>query len=156
MYRLTRAAIATATLAAVILAPMAQSFSGDRDHDRRGYHGYKYGRHFVPNRSNRPVIVYRDHSGDALAAGVIGLALGAIIAGAVTAPEPDPYPPFAGYDPDYYPAPPANFQDQASYGASEPWSDAWYEYCTRRFRSFDTQSGTYLGYDGKRHFCVAR
>lgn len=26
-------------------------------------------------------------------------------------------------------------------------------YCSRRFRSYDPASGTYLGYDGKRHAC---
>jgi hypothetical protein len=27
------------------------------------------------------------------------------------------------------------------------------EYCSRRFRSYDPASGTYLGYDGERHPC---
>lgn len=27
------------------------------------------------------------------------------------------------------------------------------EYCARRFRSYDPSSGTYLGYDGRRHSC---
>ena len=27
------------------------------------------------------------------------------------------------------------------------------EYCKRRFKSYDVRSGTYLGYDGKRHAC---
>ena len=26
-------------------------------------------------------------------------------------------------------------------------------YCARRFRSYDPSSGTYLGYDGQRHYC---
>jgi hypothetical protein len=26
-------------------------------------------------------------------------------------------------------------------------------YCSRRFRSYDVASGTYLGYDGERHHC---
>lgn len=38
----------------------------------------------------------------------------------------------------------------------EPWSPEWYDYCRARFRSFDPKSGTYLGYDGRRHFCVVR
>ena len=41
-------------------------------------------------------------------------------------------------------------------GRAEPWSPEWFDYCRGRFRSFDSKSGTYLGYDGKRHFCVMR
>lgn len=26
-------------------------------------------------------------------------------------------------------------------------------YCSERYRSYDSASGTYLGYDGQRHFC---
>lgn len=40
--------------------------------------------------------------------------------------------------------------------STEPWSPGWYDYCRAKFRSFDSKSGTYLGYDGKRHFCVVR
>lgn len=40
--------------------------------------------------------------------------------------------------------------------AAEPWSPEWYDYCRSRFRSFDERSGTFLGYDGQRHFCVVK
>ncbi len=30
---------------------------------------------------------------------------------------------------------------------------AWITYCARRYRSFDPYTGTYLGYDGLRHYC---
>ncbi len=26
-------------------------------------------------------------------------------------------------------------------------------YCSNKYNSFDPQSGTYLGYDGQRHYC---
>lgn len=29
----------------------------------------------------------------------------------------------------------------------------WIDYCASRYRSFDPRSGTYLGYDGYRHYC---
>jgi len=29
----------------------------------------------------------------------------------------------------------------------------WIASCSRRYRSFDPESGTYLGYDGHRHYC---
>jgi len=34
-----------------------------------------------------------------------------------------------------------------------PGTAAWYAYCSRKYRSFDPQTGTYLGYDGIRHAC---
>jgi hypothetical protein len=45
-------------------------------------------------------------------------------------------------------APPQN------YGRPYPaWSQAWFDYCRNRFRSFDMQTGRYLGFDGQYHFC---
>jgi hypothetical protein len=28
-----------------------------------------------------------------------------------------------------------------------------HEYCTRRYRSYDPATGTFMGYDGRRHLC---
>jgi hypothetical protein len=39
------------------------------------------------------------------------------------------------------------------YGHPTPWTPAWYAYCRNKYRSFDPRSGTFLGYDGHRHFC---
>ena len=38
----------------------------------------------------------------------------------------------------------------------EPWSADWQDYCRTKYRSFNSKSGTFLGYDGDRHFCVAK
>ena len=38
----------------------------------------------------------------------------------------------------------------------EPWTDEWFAWCDARYRSFDPNTGTFLGYDGRRHFCVYR
>lgn len=38
-------------------------------------------------------------------------------------------------------------------GDLEPWSKAWFAYCTDKYRSFDPRTGRYLGYDGDFHFC---
>lgn len=46
--------------------------------------------------------------------------------------------------------------DNPQIAGTEPGSAAWFEYCRSKFRSFDDQSGTYLGYDGRRHLCVVR
>jgi hypothetical protein len=37
----------------------------------------------------------------------------------------------------------------------EPWSRSWYNYCSDRYRSFNPNTGTYRGYDGRDHFCTA-
>ena len=92
-----------------------------------------------------------DRGGDAVAAGIAGLAAG-VIAGAIIA---DPGPRV------YYEAPPRYYyRDRypARYyvpDGLQPWTHAWYRYCDERYRSFDPRSGTYMGYDGARHFCVA-
>ncbi|MCP4182806.1 MAG: BA14K family protein [Hyphomicrobiales bacterium] len=39
---------------------------------------------------------------------------------------------------------------------AKPWTPAWYSYCRSKFRSFNAKSGTFLGFDGKRHFCVPK
>ncbi len=105
---------------------------------------------------------HRDRGGDALAAGVVGLAAGAIIAGALSQPryrEPAYY---DDYDPYYEPRPryvvrprPVVRQYYRYAGAIEPWSPEWYSYCSNRYRSFNARSGTFTGYDGLQHFCNA-
>ncbi|MGU3495038.1 BA14K family protein [Xanthobacteraceae bacterium A53D] len=34
-----------------------------------------------------------------------------------------------------------------------PQSSNWIAYCSRKYRSFDPRTGTFLGYDGRRHPC---
>jgi len=34
-----------------------------------------------------------------------------------------------------------------------PWSDAWYEYCTAKFRSFNPDTGKYRTYGGEYRMC---
>ena len=82
-------------------------------------------------------------NGAALAA---GLATGLIVGGLLSAPHyydgPYPY-----YHRSYYPPPPP------SYGPVGYAAPGWEAYCFSRYRSFDPISGTYLGYDGRRHLC---
>lgn len=70
---------------------------------------------------------YRDHHRDrdnnAAAAGLFGLAAGAIIGGAL------------------------------SQNANAGGYDANDRYCAQRYRSYDPVSNTFVGYDGRRHFC---
>ncbi|MEW5421196.1 BA14K family protein [Amorphus sp. 3PC139-8] len=76
--------------------------------------------------------------GGAAAAGVIGFATGAIVGGALSQPRT-----VTVYEePAYYRG-----------GRPAPWSPAWYSYCDARYRSFNPDTGMYLGYDGRHHFC---
>ncbi len=84
----------------------------DRRHGR-GYYNRNYGG-------------YRRDNSSAIAAGFLGLVLGAAIAGS------------------------SNDRD---YARSRMSDRQWIASCERRYRSFDRSSGTYLGYDGYRHYC---
>lgn len=97
---------------------------------------------------------HRD-SGDALAAGIAGLAIGAIVGGALSQPSGRVYidPPPRRY---YRPAPAYRGPVTYYHRTYEPWTREWYRACDAKYRSFDPSSGTFLGYDGKRHFCVIR
>ncbi|MHA6686598.1 BA14K family protein [Mesorhizobium sp. A556] len=100
---------------------------------------------------------HNHRSGDAVAAGVLGLAAGALIGGALANPGP-------AYDDGYYGD---DYYEQRRYVrvrprviyrsdyAGEPWTREWVRYCSNRYRSFDARSGTFVGYDGQEHFCTA-
>jgi len=96
--------------------------------------------------------------GDAVAAGALGLATGMIIGGAASRPRyqervyVDPEPEYYEPRPVYRRARPVVVE---TYGELEPWTPGWYRYCSQRYRSFDSQSGTFVGYDGREHFCRA-
>lgn len=130
---------------------------------------------FVASTSANADEYYRRHhhnNGDAIALGALGLATGVIVGSAIASqprevyvePEPvyvEPEPvyvrpapayvrPAPVYVDDYPPAP------QRVYGAAvEPWSPEWYDYCAARYRSFNSRTGTYVGYDGRSHFCTS-
>jgi hypothetical protein len=74
---------------------------------------------------------YRRDNGAAVAAGVAGLAAGALIAGAI--------------------ANQAQAQPPAPPGTVSPTIAAW---CARKYRSYDPVTGTYLAYDGQRYVCT--
>jgi hypothetical protein len=89
---------------------------------RRGYYGGRRG-------------YYRGRGyGGAAAAGIAGLAAGALIGGAIASQQAAPPPP-------PYAVAPAGGGDE------------WLAYCSQRYRSFDPGSGTFLGNDGRRHAC---
>ena len=58
----------------------------------------------------------------------------------------------ATYDSGYYRA---RVQSVPSpYVASDAYTQAWLDSCSRRYRSFDPVSGTYVGFDGVVRPCV--
>jgi hypothetical protein len=89
---------------------------------RHGYHHRPYYRHRHYNRGN----------GAAVAAGVAGLAAGALIAGAIASQA----------QPAAAPPPP---------GTVDPTVAA---YCARKYRSYDPGTGTFLASNGIRYVCT--
>lgn len=111
--------------------------------------------------SNAVEIRWRRRWGWGAGAGIVG---GVIIGRALTAPYYyGPYYPRSYY---YYPGP-AYYPDRYDYPGRTYYSAPYREvpvyddrddadaeaYCIQRFRSYDPESGTYLGYDGYRHPC---
>lgn len=93
-----------------------------------------------------------DH-GDAVAAGIFGLAAGALLGSALAQPR---YRYYDYYEPApvYAPGPPVIYDPAPVYYARpEPWTPEWYAYCDSRYRSFDPRTGYFRGYDGEYHFC---
>jgi hypothetical protein len=109
-------------------------FSGGGGGYHGGYHGGGRGGGFIPG---------------AVAGAVVG---GAIAAGAGGYGYYGP-----GYDQGYYGG--DQYSDQyyddsgAMAEAPAPAGDDAVSYCVQRFRSYDPQSGTYMGNDGYRHPC---
>ena len=145
MIKFARNALLAAAVTLVPMAAATQVQAGDRY--------YRHHRH--------------NNNGDALALGVIGLATGVIVGSALASPPPqrrvyvDRGPVSV-----YYPPPPPRrqvyrqqpvYQQRQVYQSYsvEPWTGAWYEYCSQRYRSFNSRTGTYVGYDGQSHFCTA-
>jgi hypothetical protein len=138
---------------------------------------------FHKRHHHKKVVQNNNNHNNAVVWGIIGLAAGAIIANGAhqnqkrqkVYTQPKVHPTYPGST--YYPTAPSsntyyNNQQKAyrnskrrarnnSYGVSssrsyEPWSQNWYQYCDRKYRSFNANTGTFRGYDGKDHFCVVR
>ncbi|WP_187972224.1 BA14K family protein [Aquibium microcysteis] len=134
MNRLARTLVLSAAAAAATLVPVLEASAGERWREQRPRHPQHHHRH--------------DATADLVAAGVLGLAIGIIAATAI-----DDAP--ADYGTDDYPPAPYDDYSIAYEGQIEPWTRDWYRYCAARYRSFDPQTGTFRGYDGYDHFCVA-
>jgi hypothetical protein len=102
---------------------------------------------------------YRGRGGAGIAAGIAG----GLILGGIIASQPRYYYGPRGYYYDYYYGgppplfygprvfyPPGHYGPLVGPGYGPP---DWIAYCFSRYRSFDPASGTYMGYDGRRHVC---
>lgn len=110
---------------------------------------------------------HHSDGGDALAAGVAGFAVGALIGGALAAPPRrhyvDDYSVLEGpVDEPTYVYRSNRVVVRPSYverryvvesSGMRPWTRSWMRYCSQRYRSFDPSTGTFIGYDGREHFC---
>ncbi|MBZ9810108.1 BA14K family protein [Mesorhizobium sp. BR1-1-9] len=139
MNRIFKTAVLSAAVVASMLVALPAANADDWRHHR--HHGH----------------------GDAVAAGVLGLAAGALIGGALANQQP---PPRDYYDDGYYdrdvrirPAPVRRYyaEPQVVYADryAEPWTRGWYDYCSDRYRTFNPRTGTFTGNDGEQHFCTA-
>jgi hypothetical protein len=125
------ATAAFATVAVPLTSASADSWRGDRYRHR-----------------------YHDNNSDAWAAGAVGLAAGALLGSALAQPAE---PIYRDYDDGYYRRPVRVYREVAPryYGGAQPWSPSWYRYCADRYRSFNPETGTFRGYDGRDYFCNA-
>lgn len=140
MNRLFRTTVLSAAVLATTLATLPAEAR-----DRHGRH--------EPRRPHHHRMT--SNTDAAVAAGILGLAVGAIVMSTLAQPEPKG-PIYRGDpldDPNYFPPAPRPVSANGAMSL-EPWSDAWFDYCETRYRSFDPNTGTYTGYDGRKHFCV--
>ncbi|MDF2370057.1 MAG: BA14K family protein [Rhizobiaceae bacterium] len=179
MGKAVKSIIITLAITASTLVPLSQAQSkdwGNRQYgnNARSHGGFEQGRqrherssrndrHYGPKHGPKPgrrhyPAARSNNNDDALLLGILGLAAGAVIGGALLSEPSYNRPPRRSYAPNavpnYYPPAPAPAYAQG--GDLEPWSDNWYRYCAQKYRSFKAATGTYRGYDGKDHFCVAR
>ncbi len=125
-----KAVVAAAVIGTAALTVAAPAEAG------RGYRGGNHYHHHYHRGGG---------GGDALAAGIIGLGVGAIIGSAMTPREVYVAPP---------PPPRRAYYGPASYGGPQPWTSGWYRYCrSLHGPNFDANTGYYQGADGGVYFC---
>ncbi|PIT70861.1 BA14K family protein [Bartonella tribocorum] len=148
------------------------------DHKRREQHHHRVERktyRYVEHKKTTHHHIHQHHvtpnnSGDALAAGILGLAAGAVLGNVFKKPEQPQiiYQPMPQRQVVYQEVPQVVYQQApqtqivyetqstASYQPlQQPWTRGWFQYCQKRYRSFNPKTGTFRGYDGQDHFCHA-
>lgn len=148
------------------------------DHKRREHHRHHVERktyHYVERKKTTHHHIHQHHvtrnnSGDALAAGILGLAAGAVLGNVLKKTEQPQiiYQPMPQRQVVYQEVPQVVYQQvpqtQIIYESQstatyqplqQPWTRGWLQYCKKKYRSFNPQTGTFRGYDGQDHFCYA-
>jgi len=166
------------TLSTALISTSIIPVTAAHAHDKRKWH--KHGHHKVV-RNHRS---HRSSKGDKIAAGIIGFAIGAIIASEASKKRRPSYQPTYSQprpiyrEPVYterrYVEPTYNsrverrpiddydqprvitYNDEVVNYSTEPWSKGWANYCRSKYRSFNINTGTFRGYDGRDHFCVVK
>ncbi|BDA82847.1 hypothetical protein Sa4125_03890 [Aureimonas sp. SA4125] len=129
---------AVAILATGVVVPSAPAAADGyyRDYGRSNYYRGDRWRHRGHHR----------HGGDALAAGAIGLGVGALIGSAIAADRP------TYYDRGSYQI----LEGPVEYGRPAPVYRAPYDHtaaCYARYRTYDARSDTFIGNDGRARRC---
>ena len=122
-----------AMAAAALIGLTALSLSVPAEAGRGYGHGYGrggYGHHGGGN-------------GNAWGAGLVGFGIGALVGTALAPREVYVVPP---------PPPPPVYYAPVAYGPPA-WTQEWYSYCAYRYRTFNPNTGYFIGYDGLAHFC---
>lgn len=112
----------------------ARSVNRQRHVDRRYYdrgRDYRYSRNY--NGHNGHNGYRRNNNGNAVAAGIVGLAAGAIIASEISRSR--------------------RVNSGFSGGSYEPFTAEWYRACARKYRSFNPDTGRYVTHGGERRLC---
>ena len=142
MFGFLKTTLVGAAVAATTLTAAVPANAGDWYRHRSYHHSYNH---------------HHSNAGNIVAAGIIGAAAGAVLGTVLSPPRPAPAPVYVDPYP-RYPAAPTYYRPEPRVvyvqPAPEPWTQAWYTECAARYRSFDPGSGTYMGYDGQRHFCA--
>ena len=128
-------AIAVLALGSALTPAVAQPLPAPPPYLTRVYPGEDYAqyreRYYYARPYYGPRYYHRRDSGSAVAAGVVGLAAGALIGSAIASQAQAAPPP-----------PPATVDPQLA------------AYCARRFRSYDSVTGTYVAHTGERIVCT--
>lgn len=157
----TRAVAIAVSMAIVGLSLPTDAFAdhrGKRHYKGHHYGGHHHGRKFHRGPRHGGVVYYgprhrhkkhyrrhrRNDAGVAVAAGIIGLTVGALIASSANN--------------HYYRQAPRRVYRQPRQvyhggGRPQPFSDPWYRGCAAKYRSFDYNTGTFMSYSGVRKLC---
>ncbi|GGD06927.1 BA14K family protein [Aureimonas glaciei] len=146
MKKFLAALSAVAILATGVIVPSAPAAADGyyRDYGRHGHYRGHYRGGYRDHYRHRG---YRHHGGgDALAAGAIGLGVGALIGSAIAADRPS-YSDRGSYQ---------ILEGPVEYGRPAPVYRAPYDRtaaCYARYRTYDASSNTFIGNDGRAHPC---